>query len=97
MVLRTSLTWSKQRSSISFIQTVAVDDEEEVESEEVLETKKFSLIELFSQMFMKENLDENVNLRKYLVSASQTIPMSAILQVKTNRNYILLIRSRDSQ
>ena len=52
MVLLTSLTRSKQRSSTSFIQTVAVDDEEEVESEEALETKKFSLIELFSQMFI---------------------------------------------
>lgn len=68
------------------MQTVAVDDEEEIESEEALETKKFSLIELFSQMFIKENLDKNVNLQKHLVSASQTIPMSAILQVKTNRN-----------
>ena len=97
MVLLTSLTRSKQRSSTSFIQTVAVDDEEEVESEEALETKKFSLIELFSQMFIKENLDKNVNLQKYLVSASQTIPMSAILQVKTHRNYNPLFRSRDSQ
>lgn len=79
------------------MQTVAVDDEEEIESEEALETKKFSLIELFSQMFIKENLDKNVNLQKYLVSASQTIPMSAILQVKTNRNYHLLFQSRGSQ
>ena len=45
-------------------------------------------------MFIKENFDKNDYLQKHLVAASQTIPMSAILQVKTSRNCNRILSSR---
>ena len=93
-MLLISLIWLWPWSSFLPFQTVAVDDDVEVESEETLETKKLSLIELFSQMFVKENFDKNDYLQKYLVAASQTIPMSAILQVKSSRNCNRILSSR---
>lgn len=56
--------------------------EAEVESEDIIDSKKASLVDLFSQMFIKENFDANVYLQAHMTPSTQTIPMSAICQVR---------------
>ena len=53
----------------------------ESESEEIIESKKSSLIDLFSVMFVKENYDANSYIQAHVIPGTQTIPMSAIFQV----------------
>lgn len=55
----------------------------ESESVEIIESKKSSLIELFSAMFVKENYDANSYIQAHVIPGTQTIPMSAIFQVRT--------------
>lgn len=56
--------------------------EAEVESEDIIDSKKASLVDLFSQMFIKENFDANAYLQAHMTPSTQTIPMSAICQVR---------------
>lgn len=65
-----------------------MEAEAEVESEDIIDSKKASLIELFSQMFIKENFDANAYLQAHMTPSTQTIPMSAICQVR----YFLFLR-----
>lgn len=67
--------------------------EAEVESEDIIDSKKASLVELFSQMFIKENFDANAYLQAHMTPSTQTIPMSAICQV---RHFLVLRLRTDS-
>jgi hypothetical protein len=61
---------------------VEMEVEAEVESEDIIDSKKASLVDLFSQMFIKENFDANAYLQAHMTPSTQTIPMSAICQVR---------------
>ena len=81
---------------ISTVDAVATPSPELIaESEKVVESNviKSQLIDFFNQVFKRGNSDRNIYLEAFLNSPSQTIPFSALLQVRsmnlkeTNANY----------
>lgn len=62
-----------------------------LESEKTVESDgiKNQLIDFFNQIFRKENYDVNIYLEPYLSSASQILPLSALLKVSQYYYYNL--------
>ena len=60
-------------------------DSESIKSQENIESQeniRSQLITVLSHMFTRANFDSNLYLKEYYISATQTIPISAVQQVK---------------
>ena len=59
-------------------------DSESIKSQENIESQeniRSQLITVLSHMFTRANFDSNLYLKEHYISATQTIPISAVLQV----------------
>ena len=73
----------KDSESVKSQENIAI--QENIESQEYIESQeniRSQLITVLSHMFTRANFDSNLHLKEYYLSATQTIPICAVLQVK---------------
>ena len=74
----------KDSESIKSQENIAI--QENIESQENIRSQ---LITVLSHMFTRANFDSNLYLKEHYISATQTIPISAVLQVKKSILYYM--------